>query len=112
MLTAQAVAARAGADDDDPVVVDVVAAVNALVNDANGTRWVADESEGADDGATVWAADTYLGALMYAARLVRRANSPAGIEAFFDTGVAYVQRNDPDVAVLLRLGSYAVPMTG
>lgn len=109
MLTAQAVADRSGEPADDQTVIDVTAAVNALVNEANGTRWVPDPD---DATATVWAADTYLGALMYAARLVRRANSPAGIEAFFETGVAYVQRTDPDVAVLLRLGSYAVPMTG
>lgn len=112
MLEAQAVATRTGEDKTSPNVVDVTAGINALVNEANGTRWVPDTSEGAEPGATVWAADTYLGALMYAARLVRRANSPAGIEAFFETGVAYVQRTDPDVAVLLRLGSASVPMTG
>lgn len=112
MLTTQVVAERTGEDNSSTTVRDVVAGVNALVNQANGTRWVPDTSEGAAPDATTWAADTYLGALMYAARLVRRANSPGGIEAFFETGVAYVQRTDPDVAVLLRLGSSSVPMTG
>lgn len=111
MLTAQVVAERTGEPVTDSTVVDVTAGVNALVNDANGTRWVPVDPD-VPDGATTWAADTYLGALMYAARLVRRANSPAGIEAFFETGVAYVQRTDPDVAMLLRLGGSAVPMTG
>lgn len=111
MLDAQAVADRTNAEPTDQVVVDVTAAVNAFVNESNGTRWVPADPD-APDGATVWADSTYLGALMLAARLVRRANSPAGIEAFLESGVAYVQRTDPDVASLLRLGSFAPPMTG
>lgn len=109
MLTAQAVADRTKEPVDDPTVVDVTAAVNVLVENAPAARRMADPD---DPDATVWADDTYLGALMYAARLVRRANSPAGIEAFLESGVAYVQRNDPDVAQLLRLGPFAPPMTG
>lgn len=53
-----------------------------------------------------------LGATMLAARLFERRNSPQGVAAFGDAGPAYVQRNDPDVALLLKLGPYAEPAVG
>lgn len=43
------------------------------------------------------------GAAMLAARLWRRKDSPSGVEAFTDGTAFYVQRNDPDVARLLKL---------
>lgn len=56
---------------------------------------------------------TKAGATMLAARLYRRRNSPAGITAFgTDGGAVYVQRQDPDVALLLGLGAYARPRVG
>lgn len=62
---------------------------------------------------TVWADKVKLGAVMLAARLVRRRNSPQGIAAFTEAGgAAYVSRIDPDVAQLLRLGAYAAPQVG
>jgi hypothetical protein len=63
--------------------------------------------------AGVWSPDMTLGANMLAGRWYRRRNSPGGIESFSDLGGAvYVQRNDPDVAMLLGLGAYARPMVG
>lgn len=59
-----------------------------------------------------WAPQTELAALMLAGRLYRRRNSPAGIEAFTDTGAAYVSRTDPDVARMLRIDGYARPQVG
>jgi hypothetical protein len=55
--------------------------------------------------------EVYQGAVMLAARLVRRRNSPAGIETFSDT-VAYVSRWDPDIQRALRQGAYAWPAVG
>lgn len=52
------------------------------------------------------------GALMLGARIYRRRNSPAGVEAMNELGVAYVQRNDPDLAMLLGIGSYKRPQVG
>lgn len=52
---------------------------------------------------TEWDKRAELGAVMLTARLIRRRNSPAGVEAFTADGVAYVRRTDPDVANLLRL---------
>lgn len=56
-------------------------------------------------------AEVYQGAVMLAARLVRRRNSPAGIETFSDS-VAYVSRWDPDIQRALRQGAYAWPALG
>lgn len=55
--------------------------------------------------------DVYLGAVMYAARLVRRRNSPGGVESFADS-VTYVAQYDPDVDRLLRRGKYRLPAVG
>lgn len=50
------------------------------------------------------------GAIMLAARFLRRRNSPSGVEAVGDMGVAYVSRKDPDVAQLLEIGPYRKPV--
>jgi hypothetical protein len=52
------------------------------------------------------------GALLLAARLWRRRNSPEGVATFTSDGAVYVQRNDPDVAQYLGIGSYAPPVVG
>jgi hypothetical protein len=54
-------------------------------------------------------AETYQGAVMYAAREYRRRNSPAGIEAFGDAGTSFVARFDPDIDRMLQTGPYARP---
>ena len=52
------------------------------------------------------------GATMLAARLHRRKGSPAGVEAFGSLGATYVMRTDPDIAMLLKLGSWSRPQVG
>ena len=97
---------RIAADDtrDDAELADVVDAVNARVR-----RWpVAELAVGHE----TWPTDVALGAAMLAARLWRRRNSPAGVEAMGPDGATYVMRNDPDVAMLLRLGSWQPPGLG
>lgn len=89
---------------DDTEVDDIVAAVNARIR-----RWpVAELAVDHDD----WPADVVLGATMLAARLFRRRNSPAGVEAMGPDGATYVMRNDPDIGQLLRLGSWQLPGLG
>jgi hypothetical protein len=90
---------QGAASEED--VAGVVAAVNMVVRRSLSP---------ADDGS--WAADHQLGATMLAGRLWRRRNSPAGVETFGGDVTAYVQRNDPDVAMLLQLGSYTPPAVG
>jgi len=53
-----------------------------------------------------------LGAQMLAVRLWSRRNSPEGVATFTADGAVYVQRNDPDIALLLGIGPYAPPVVG
>lgn len=78
---------------------DVVPAVNALVRKFR-------QPVGELDGVTVWAADVEQGAVMLAARITRRRNSPGGVETFTELGPAYVSRFDPDIDKLLGLGGW------
>lgn len=112
--TAETVAGRLGgvATDD---VADIVAAVNAMCAGRWGKR--PPVAAYADDGVTVaewgaWQPDTVEGANMLAIRLYNRRNSPAGVATFGAEGAAYITRNDPDVAMLLQIGSYAPPQVG
>lgn len=53
-----------------------------------------------------------LGCEMLVARLWRRRSSPSGVESLGELGTVYVARYDPDIAILLGLGSHARPMVG
>ena len=55
--------------------------------------------------------DIYQGAVMLAARLYRRRNSPAGIETMGES-VNYVASFDPDLDQFLRRGRYRMPAVG
>lgn len=91
---------------DDARLGTIVAAVNAKVR-----RWPCSEpAQGLLDWTTV--EDVVEGANLLASRLFRRKNSPAGVEAFGADGLAYVQRQDPDVAMLLGLGPWQGPAVG
>jgi hypothetical protein len=50
-------------------------------------------------------AEVYQGAVMYAARLFRRRNSPAGVELFGDQA-SFVSRYDADIDRALRTGPW------
>ncbi len=56
-------------------------------------------------------AEVYQAGVMLAARLVRRRNSPGGVETFGES-VTYVSRNDPEIARALHTGPYALPGVG
>lgn len=56
-----------------------------------------------------WPARIVQGATLLAARVFRRRNSPEGVAAMGLDGALYIQRNDPDVALMLRLGTNAKP---
>lgn len=93
-------------DRDDARLDALVAAVNAQLR-----RWPCVElAKDQEDWSK--AVDVVHGANMLAARLFRRRNSPSGVEAFGSDGAVYVSRNDPDVAQLLGLGSWARPQVG
>lgn len=116
-LPAEGPATRSGvkpllgvAPDDDTQNADIdlrVEAVNVYVR----TLSVCDRVD-ADPAPADWAGqdDIVLGSNMLAARLVRRKDSPDGVAAATSADVVFVARNDPDVALLLRLGPYADPV--
>lgn len=97
----------ASGDTDRPQLGMVVSATNVFVRRLKGS-----DGEPVDGQPFVWPADVVLGATMLAGRLWRRRDSPAGVETFAGDGAVYVQRTDPDVAMLLQLGPYAPPRIG
>lgn len=112
LVAAAAVAEQLSMPADDPAVLAklalTVAAVNSLV-----PTFAKVVPQAAPDGlSSSWRNEHRLGALMLAARLYRRRNSPEGVASFTAEGAVYVQRNDPDVAMLLGLGAYAPPVVG
>ena len=82
----------------------IVAAVNAYVSDLPVVQHLADGE--------AWPADVVLGAVMLAARLAKRRNSPNGIEAATDLNVTYTARYDSDISRLLRLDGHRSPAVG
>lgn len=95
-ITHVEVAAHYG-DPSTEEVPGVIDAVNGMVTQWHGTEWPP---------------GVHLGAVMLAARLYRRRNSPAGVEAFSDMGASYVSRYDSDLDRQLRLGSWMTPRVG
>lgn len=91
---------------DDNAITDVVNAVNAKVR-----SWPCAVPALADPPLADWSGlpQVITGSVMLAARVFRRRNSPDGVTAFGQDGPVYVQRNDPDVAMLLNLGAHRKP---
>jgi hypothetical protein len=84
------------------------AEVGAYVAAAN--EFVTRLSEPDADGQ--WSSSVSLGATMLAGRLYRRRNNPAGLAEFAAEGAVFIQRSDPDIALLLRTGAYTPPRVG
>jgi hypothetical protein len=104
--SAEAVTAEAGPIPaaDAALVESTVDAVNAAVRTWNCAALAV--------GQAAWPDDIVKGANMLAMRLYRRRNSPGGVESFGDLGPVYVNRRDPDIAMLLHIGSHAYPQIG
>jgi hypothetical protein len=115
-----------GADTaDDALVTRCAAAVEPQVQRARPDGWPAPVPATDDAGEVllfggqpvivqpVYApdAEVYQAAVMLAARLVRRRNSPGGVESFGES-VTYVSRYDPDIARALHSGLWALPGVG
>lgn len=88
--------AGGGLDESEPNLGAVIAAVNSYVE----TLPIAADAS-ADERVK-------LGAIMLAARTMRRRNSPNGIETITGDGVAFVARYDPEVSRFLGLDAPAV----
>ncbi len=96
------------ADPNDPNLLMVVDAVNAMVR----AMPTAPVTPATDTDPAAWAPQTVAAAVMLGARLVRRRNSPGGVEAFLENSAAYVSRYDPDIGRMLRIDAYAPPQVG
>lgn len=109
MITADQVKAWLHLTDtaDDQLMADVVDAVNAWVGSTAYVREL-DPTTWPDE---VWPSDVTQGAVMLAARLYRRRNTPSGVEPFVE-GAVYLPRRDADVDMLLHQGFYAPPRVG
>lgn len=90
---------------DDAALVRIIAAVNEYI----ATLPIASGVKAPD----AWGPRLTQAAVMLAQRLYRRAGSPSGVESFGPDGTAfYIQRNDPDIALLLDIGAYRPPQIG
>jgi hypothetical protein len=94
---------------DDALIDDVVAATNAWVAATAYVRELPVPPD--DDPEGLWPLDVQQGAVMLAARLYRRRNTPSGVEPLTD-GAVYLPRRDADVDALLHQGYYAPPRVG
>lgn len=95
-------------DTDDALILRCIASTEVAVQRARSDCWITndyDEQEFQPD------AEVLQAAVMLAARLVRRRNSPGGIESFGDS-VQYVARYDPEISRALHSGTFAMPRTG
>lgn len=103
---------RIGAGDtaDDALIVRCAAAVEPQVQRARPDLWV-DGDEASVPRMYTPDAEVYQAAVMLAARLFRRRNSPGGVESFGDS-VTFVSRYDPEIQRALRTGAYALPGVG
>lgn len=100
-------AREAGAPSAEPHtarLTKIVAAVNEQVRTWRVARLA--------DGKEAWPESVQLGANMLVVRLFRRKDTPGGVEAMGEFGIAYVRRLDPDVAELLELGEWSKPSVG
>jgi len=99
---------RLPAGQDDDLVQQCAAAVGPEVQRSRPDRWNHD----VDPPEYVPDAEVYQGAVMLAAKLYRRRNSPAGIVEGFGDAVTYVARYDPEVQRALQQGAWSRPAVG
>lgn len=86
-------------EKDKKVLGTITQPVNVTVTDWHGSP-------------DTWNERIQQGAVMLAAHLWRRRGTPAGVASFGEDGVAYVQKHDPQVAMLLGLGGWTTPRVG
>lgn len=118
-----AVKAQLGITDDrsDTLLAQLVDTVNALLcgidtpagTPTATTAWpVTRAARGHADWNAPELKSLVTGASMLVARLYQRRNSPLGYEQVGELSAVYVTRNDPDLAMLLQLGSWRGPGLG
>lgn len=91
-------------EPDSPNLTMIVAAVNEYVRGLPVVQHL--------EAGQAWPAHVVAGAIMLAARLAKRRNSPNGIEAATDLNVTYTARYDSDISRLLQLDGHRAPAVG
>lgn len=99
------------ADTTDDLLVQSAAAMSEPYVERCRPEWLLPDAAEPETLSYQPDAETYQGAVMYAAREYRRRNSPAGIESFGEV-TSFVSRWDPDIDRALQTGSYARPIVG
>jgi hypothetical protein len=101
-------------DDDDARLLEfVIAQTEQHVQHVRADCWQLQPGEdGQPARVFVPDAETYQGAVMYAARSFRRRNSPTGVQSFGEAGVSFVARWDADIDRALRTGAFTPPAVG
>lgn len=94
-------------ESDPDQLVELAAAVDLIVRGLPSTLKRFDLETPPDPH--VWDDRWTRGAKMWAGRLQRRRMSPEGVYQLAGDAVSYINRNDPDIAVMLRLN---YPMVG
>ena len=102
----------AGDGDDAAEVEEVCVATEIYVQRCRPDGYTAGDDSTPDPAVYTPDAQIYRGAVMYAARWLRRRNSPSGIESFADVGVMFVSKYDPQINEALRTGDQALPGFG
>lgn len=98
--------------DDDELVLAVSAQTEPFVERCRPEWWECISSDTGESARTYKPdAETYRGAVMYAARLYVRRSSPSGIQMYGDAP-SFVARYDPDIDRALRTGAYMAPALG
>lgn len=95
-LTAKAVADWTGDDLDHMDAAALNMIVPAVI--VTVTKW--------HGGPDTWNDRVTMGAIMLASHLYRRRATPGGVAEFGSEGASYVQRHDPQAAMLLGLGGW------
>jgi hypothetical protein len=109
-----------GDTSDDDLIRRVSAATEPQVQQARPDRWVIhdpDDPNPPDPPPPTWPteyvpdAEVYQAAVMLAARVVRRRNSPGGLESFAES-FTYVSQYDPEIQRALRQGPWRTHLVG
>jgi len=102
------------AGQDDQLVRECAAGVEAEVERARADRWSDPDPDAVPPAPRVFVPDAqvYQAAVMLAGKVFRRRNSPGGIVEGFGDTVTYVAKYDPEVQRALHQGSWTMPGVG
>lgn len=106
MITAAEVIDYLGAALDASEIAHMNVIIPAVIEEVNSLPSIDLNVDG------TWKATTKLGAIMLAARLFSRRNSPNGTTTTADGVQTYLPRYDNDIARLLHIDAFREPMVG